>query len=87
MKEFVAWGEKTCSEEEEEEINGGGSYCQQRNVVARCQVVVGHDMGEVNAIAVEEERKGWLVKKLGVAAGFFPNFEPWFFLVQNPPYV
>jgi len=30
-----------------------------------CQVVTGHDMGEVNATTVEEERKGWLVKKKG----------------------
>jgi len=30
-----------------------------------CQVVTGHDVGEVNATTVEEERKGWLVKKKG----------------------
>jgi hypothetical protein len=40
------------------------------------QVVIGHDMGEVNATTIEEERKGWLVKKTRVGIGFFANFEP-----------
>jgi hypothetical protein len=35
-----------------------------------CQVVIGHDIGEVNATTVKEEGKGWLVKKTGVGASF-----------------
>jgi hypothetical protein len=45
-----------------------------------CRVVTGHDMDEVNATTVEEERKGWLVKKTGVGASFLPTLNLDFFL-------